>query len=124
MIEMNKSWQYYFEKKDNVPELIHPVSSFLFLKEEKGLWLHHQIIICHVEKESLEHVTYAQLALAGTHLAIFDKKVHKPKSKSYGRIGANMQLFLLISKEFEYFYHIFWGSEGLPRDPYWCIIPI
>ena len=55
-----------FWKKDKVPELIHPVSSFLFLKEEKGLWLHHQIIICHVEKESLEHVTYAQLALADT----------------------------------------------------------
>ena len=26
-------------------------------------------------------------------LANFDKKVHKPQSKSYGRIGANMQLF-------------------------------
>ena len=28
----------------------------------------------------------------GTHSANFDKKVHKPQSKSYGRIGANMQL--------------------------------
>ena len=29
----------------------------------------------------------------GTHSANFDKKVHKPQSISYGRIGANMQLF-------------------------------
>ena len=28
----------------------------------------------------------------GTHSANFDEKVHKPQSKSYGRIGANMQL--------------------------------
>ena len=27
------------------------------------------------------------------HSANFDEKVHKPQSKSYGRIGANMQLF-------------------------------
>ena len=26
------------------------------------------------------------------HLANFDENVHKPKSKSYGSIGANMQL--------------------------------
>ena len=41
---------------------------------------------------------------AGAHSANFDEKVHKPQSKLYGRIGANMQLFLLISYEFEYFY--------------------
>ena len=28
---------------------------------------------------------------AGAHSANFDKKVHKPQSKPYGRIGANMQ---------------------------------
>ena len=28
----------------------------------------------------------------GTHSANFDEKVHKPKSKSYGSIGANKQL--------------------------------
>ena len=28
----------------------------------------------------------------GAHLTNLDEKVHKPKSKSYGRIGANMQL--------------------------------
>ena len=48
------------------------------------------------------------------HLANFDKKVHKPQSKSYGRIGANMQLILHISNEFEYFYQCittFWGLK-------------
>ena len=30
--------------------------------------------------------------VGGTHSANFDEKVHKPQSKSYGRIGANMQL--------------------------------
>ena len=30
--------------------------------------------------------------LTGAHSANFDEKVHKPQSKSYGRIGANMQL--------------------------------
>ena len=29
---------------------------------------------------------------AGTHSANFDEKVHKPQSKSYGGIGANMHL--------------------------------
>ena len=29
---------------------------------------------------------------AGAHSANFDEKVHKPQSKSYGSIGANMQL--------------------------------
>ena len=28
----------------------------------------------------------------GSHSANFNEKVHKPQSKSYGRIGANMQL--------------------------------
>ena len=28
----------------------------------------------------------------GAHLTNLDEKVHKPKCKSYGRIGANMQL--------------------------------
>ena len=28
----------------------------------------------------------------GTHSANFNEKVHKPQSKSYSRIGANMQL--------------------------------
>ena len=32
--------------------------------------------------------------LNGTHLANFDEKVHKPQSRSNGRIGPNMQLFL------------------------------
>ena len=39
-----------------------------------------------------------------THSANFDEKVHKSQSKLYRRIGANMQLFLHISYEFEYFY--------------------
>ena len=29
---------------------------------------------------------------SGAHSAYFNEKVHKPQSKSYGRIGANMQL--------------------------------
>jgi hypothetical protein len=29
----------------------------------------------------------------GAHSANFDEKVHKPQSKFYGRIGANMKLF-------------------------------
>ena len=54
----------------------------------------------------------------GTHSANFDKKVHKPQSKS------NMQLI---------FTHILWiwisASQlfrvwGTPKDPYWCIKPI
>ena len=48
-------------------------------------------------------------------MANFDEKVHKPQSRSYGRIGANMQLF------FTYLMNIntnmsashFWGSEGV-----------
>ena len=52
----------------------------------------------------------------GAHSADFDKKVHKPQSKSYGRIGANMQLifthilwiWILLSV-----HHNFLGSEGL-----------
>ena len=51
-----------------------------------------------------------------THSANFDEKVHKPQSKSYGRIGANMQLifthilwiWILLSV-----HHNFLGSEGL-----------
>ena len=31
----------------------------------------------------------------GTHLANFDEKVHKPQSKSYGRIGANIKLIFI-----------------------------
>ena len=42
--------------------------------------------------------------LRGAHSANFDEKVHKPQSKLYGIIGANMQLFLYISYGFEYFY--------------------
>ena len=52
----------------------------------------------------------------GAHSANFDEKVHKPQSKSYGRIGANMQLifthilwiWILLSV-----HHNFLGSEGL-----------
>ena len=33
----------------------------------------------------------------GTHSANFEEKVHKPQSKTYGRIGANMQLIFHIS---------------------------
>ena len=51
-----------------------------------------------------------------THSANFNEKVHKPQSKSYGRIGANMQLifthilwiWILLSV-----HHNFLGSEGL-----------
>ena len=51
-----------------------------------------------------------------THSANFDEKVHKPKSKIYGRVGANIQLifthilwiWILLSVN-----HNFWGSEGL-----------
>ena len=51
-----------------------------------------------------------------THSANFDEKVHKPQSKSYGRIGANMQLifthilwiWILLSV-----HHNFLESEGL-----------
>jgi len=32
------------------------------------------------------------LTTDATHSANFDEKVHKPQSKSYSRIGANMQL--------------------------------
>ena len=50
------------------------------------------------------------------HSANFNEKVHKPQSKSYGRIGANMQLifthilwiWILLSV-----HHNFLGSEGL-----------
>ena len=52
----------------------------------------------------------------GAHSANFEEKVHKLKSISYGRIGANMQLILthilwiwiLLSV-----HHNFLGSEGL-----------
>ena len=54
-----------------------------------------------------------------THLANFDEKVHKPQSKSYGRIGANMQLFLHISYEFEYLYQCitFFGALRDSKGP-------
>ena len=34
---------------------------------------------------------------SATHSANFNEKVHKPQSKSYSRIGANMQLIFLNS---------------------------
>ena len=61
----------------------------------------------------------------GSHSANFDEKVHKPESKLYGRIGANLQLFVHKSYEIEYIsasrHFGFWGT---PRDPYGCIQPI
>ena len=45
----------------------------------------------------------------------FDEKVYKPQSKSYGRIGANMQLFLHISYEHENLYQCI-PFMGGPRD--------
>jgi len=77
--------------------------------------------------QTAEFFVVAELHWFGAHSANFDEKVHKPQSKSYGRIGANMQLifthilwiWILLSV-----HHNFWGSEGLPRDPYWCIKPI
>ena len=59
----------------------------------------------------------------GAHSANFNEKVHKPQSKSYGRIGAKMQH---MSYEFEYFYQCiitFWGLRN-SKGPYGCIKPI
>ena len=62
----------------------------------------------------------------GTHSANFDEKVHKPQSKSYGRISANMQLFYtyLINLNIYISASHFWGVWGTPREPYGCIKPI
>ena len=53
----------------------------------------------------------------GTHSANFDEKVHKPQSKYYGRIVANMQLIfthiLWILILLSAVHHNFWWSEGL-----------
>ena len=57
----------------------------------------------------------------GAHSANFNEKVHKPQSKSYHRIGANMQLTftrILWSWIFLSVHHNFLGFEG------WCINPI
>ena len=43
------------------------------------------------EKNSFELLNMFYLCRAA-HSANFDEKVHKPQIKSYGRIGANMQL--------------------------------
>ena len=46
------------------------------------------------------HANFAVMQIASaTHSANFNEKVHKPQSKSYSRIGANMQLI---------FIHILW----------------
>ena len=37
---------------------------------------------------------YMYICLRATHSTNFDEKVHKPQSKSYGKIDANMQLIL------------------------------
>ena len=37
--------------------------------------------------------SYTAAPPARPHSANFDEKVHKPQSKSYGRIGANMQFY-------------------------------
>ena len=60
-------------------------------------------------------------------LGYSDKKVHKPLSKSYGRIGVQTcNLVLHVSYDFEYFFHCIQllGVWGTPRDPYWWIKPI
>ena len=52
----------------------------------------------------------------GTHSANFDEKVHKPQNKSYGRIGANMQLFYTYLKNLNTSIsasRLILGSEGL-----------
>jgi hypothetical protein len=69
---------------------------------------------------------YCAAATNAAHSANIDEKVHKPQSKSYRRISANMQLFLHISYEFEYLYQFITFLGGL-RDsmrPYGCIKPI
>ena len=48
----------------------------------------------------------------GPHSANFEEKVHKPQSKSYGRIGAKMQH---MSYEFEYFYECITTFRGLSK---------
>ena len=48
-----------------------------------------RIALCFV-RQKMYSVPFIDSA---THLANFDKKVYKPQSRSYGRIGAKMQLF-------------------------------
>ena len=49
-----------------------------------------------------------------THSANFDEKVHKPHSRSYGRIGAKMQLFYTYLMNLNmYFYQCITTNYGV-----------
>ena len=88
-------------------------------KRERGLWEKKKtsiiLCVCPPELHTITSTIPLQLRCRA-HLANFDEKVHKPQSKSYGRICANIQLI---------FTHILWiwillsvhhnllGSEGL-----------
>ena len=49
------------------------------------------------QKRSLGSGKLLNFNWTGAHLANFEEKVHKPQSKTDGRIGANMQLIFHIS---------------------------